>query len=208
MLKILIGLAIGGAIGAIVGWKGRCATGACPLTSNPYIGGIYGALLGALFAGLWASPSATGESRGRATLGAVETTTATLVSAPPGTETTAAADAESPMTTKVKVVHVASVEEFDRLIRDSRLPVLVDFWATWCAPCRVQAKILDELSGDLAGRVVLAKVDVDELGALARRYRIQGIPTLIVFEKGGLHEIMVGVQTKDTLRRTLKLGES
>jgi len=188
MFRILIGLALGAALGAFIGWKGRCATGACPLTSNPYIGGVYGALLGAVFAGLWSGPSATDSTRS------------------PAAEQTAAATSPTGESS-MGFVHVDSEQAFDTLVRDAKVPVLVDFWAAWCAPCRIQGKILDDMAADLNGNAIIAKVDVDQVSALAERYGIRSIPTLMVFENGDKKETMVGVQSKDRLKSLLNLGD-
>ena len=81
------------------------------------------------------------------------------------------------------IIHIGSEEAFDKLITGD-VPVLVDFWATWCGPCRMIAPIVEEIAVQYADKVIVAKVDVDEQGELAQRYRIMNIPTLLLF-KGG-----------------------
>jgi thioredoxin 1 len=100
-------------------------------------------------------------------------------------------------------IHVTA-ESFDRAVLRSRLPVLVDFWAPWCGPCRTVAPILEDLARELAGRVVVAKVNTDEHPAPAQQYGIQGIPTLILFAGGREVDRVVGALPKAPLRARLE----
>ena len=93
-------------------------------------------------------------------------------------------------------------DTFDTVISEGT--TLVDFWATWCGPCRMQAPILDELDKELNGAVKIGKVDVDTEMELARRYRVMSIPTLLVFKDGELESRTVGLQDIDRLREMVK----
>lgn len=94
-------------------------------------------------------------------------------------------------------------ETFEQEVSKAELPVLVDFWAEWCGPCRMVAPIVEELAGEYAGRVKVVKIDVDDNQRLAMRYSIMSIPTLGVFKGGELVERIVGFMPKQELKRRL-----
>jgi thioredoxin len=91
---------------------------------------------------------------------------------------------------------------FDEVISDSR-PVLVDFWAAWCGPCRMIAPAIEELARDSQGRYVVAKLNVDENQQTPGRYHIEGIPTLLIFKSGQLVDRLVGLQPKQAIQQHL-----
>jgi len=94
-------------------------------------------------------------------------------------------------------------DNFDEVIQQRETPILVDFWANWCAPCRVIAPALEELAREYAGRARVAKVDVDENGDLANRFGIRSIPTLVVFRQGKIVGQVVGAAPKVQLREMI-----
>ena len=90
-------------------------------------------------------------------------------------------------------------DNFQSDVLKSKLPVLVDFYATWCGPCQMQAPIVEELATEYNGKVMIGKLDVDEANETASKYQILSIPTLMIFKGGRPVSQMVGIQNKSTL---------
>lgn len=97
------------------------------------------------------------------------------------------------------VVNVTS-DSFDKVVIQSPGLVMVDFWATWCAPCKMVAPIVEELAKEYAGKATFAKINTDENSDIASRYNIRGIPTLIFFKGGKVLEQIVGAVPKAQLK--------
>ena len=100
------------------------------------------------------------------------------------------------------VIH-ADENTFEKAVLQSDVPVLVDFWATWCGPCKAIAPVLDELSGEYASKARIVKIDVDQNRNLAAQYGIRSIPTLFVFKNGEKVDATMGMQPKAQLAALL-----
>lgn len=163
MQTAILSIVIGTALGAVIGYFGKCASGACSLTANWRRGAVYGGLLG-----LGLHLAACGVGGG-----------------------------SYPEAINVKRVTEAG---FQQEVLESELPVVVDFYATWCGPCKQQAPILDKLAGDLSGKIKFVQVDVDESPALARKYEIEGMPTLMIFRSGKVADKILGLTGEKELK--------
>jgi len=96
-----------------------------------------------------------------------------------------------------------SDQNFEEDVLKSSQPVLVDFWATWCAPCRMMSPTVDAIAAEYAGRAKVGKLNVDENLTVASRYGIRSIPTLLLFKAGQIQEQVVGTAPKDAINRLL-----
>ncbi len=94
---------------------------------------------------------------------------------------------------------VISSIEFQTKVIDAEGPVLVDFFATWCGPCKMLAPTLDEIAKEVEGKAAVYKLDIDQSPDIAQRYGVMSVPTLIVFENGGVKKQAVGVQPKQNI---------
>ena len=109
----------------------------------------------------------------------------------------------TPLTADAEPI-VVTDQNFADEVERSPLPVLIDFWAGWCGPCRLIAPTIEKLAKELAGKVRVGKLDVDSNKATAARFRVQGIPMLLVLKNGQEVDRMVGVQSREAILQRLK----
>lgn len=100
-------------------------------------------------------------------------------------------------------ITVLNKNNFDSEVASGDMPVLVDFWAPWCGPCRAVGPIMDELAEVYEGKVKVCKVNVDDEGELAQKFRVMSIPTIILFKNGQVSEKIIGARSKDEFAQLL-----
>ena len=101
------------------------------------------------------------------------------------------------------VLHLTS-NDFDQEVLKSELPVLVDFWAEWCGPCKMIGPVIEEIASLFEGKLKVAKVNIDEAQDLAGNYNVMSIPTLLIFKQGEVVEQMVGIMGKEQLAQKIE----
>lgn len=88
---------------------------------------------------------------------------------------------------------------FETQVTDAKLPVLIDFWAPWCAPCRMIGPVIEQIASELQGKVIVGKVNIDENPQISERFRIQAIPAIFIFQNGQVRDQVVGLTSKASL---------
>lgn len=94
-------------------------------------------------------------------------------------------------------------ENFNKEVMESEIPVLIDFWAEWCTPCKMMSKVVEELEEELKSTIKVGKVNVDEETKLATKYGIMSIPAFMIFKNGEVVQTKIGMQDKEELKRML-----
>jgi len=190
VIQLVLGILIGGGFGALLGYFGRCSTGTCPLTANPWRGACYGMVMGALFA-LVVPASKPGVD----TSSSEEVADAAEIGSATGAKDQHVAEAaKTEAVVEAKVHHVVSTADFEDQVLQAELPVLVDFYSDSCPPCRMLGPAIEKLATLYAGRALICKVNVNRLPQLAGRYSIYGIPAVLFFVGGDERERLVGLR--------------
>lgn len=179
--RILAGILIGGAIGATMGHFGKCSSGACPLTANPFRGAIYGALMGALISfSLGQTQSISGQDS-------------------PGQAPTAEESAGTGQEKQSALLHITTPEGFQKQVLEAKSPCLADFYSNSCPPCRMLGPTIETLADKYKDKAVVCKVSLDhrETQGLAQKYGIRGIPAVLFFKDGQETERLVGLRSEE-----------
>ena len=172
MVKIVVFVLAGSLIGAALGYFGKCTSGTCPFTANPFRGAGFGALFGLLIA-----MSSCGSLFGR----------------------NRPAEPES-----LAIVRVADSAALDTLIGSSAVPVLLDFYADWCGPCRKLSPVLSALADAWKDRAVIVKINVDQHRDIAARFNVQSIPDIRIFSDGTEKQRLTGYRSSEQLSDMLR----
>ncbi len=93
-----------------------------------------------------------------------------------------------------------TADNFEEEVINSKIPVLIDFWATWCGPCQMQGPVVDEVADEFAGKLKVGKINVDEEGSLAQKYSVMSIPTLILFQNGEVIKKEMGFHSLEEIK--------
>jgi thioredoxin 1 len=194
IVRLLIGILIGGAVGAVLGYFGRCSTGSCPLTANPFRGAIYGAVMGLLLASVLSAPGQRGAAGPQAK------------PALPG-ETMQATANETTGTTESSevhgVLHIDNKSDFEAKVLNASGICLVDLFSNSCPPCRMLAPTISSLADKYEGKVTVCKVNIDHAPAVARQYGVMAIPTVLIIEDGKEVKRLVGLRPESEYSKQL-----
>ena len=168
-VQLIAGLLIGGGVGAALGYYGKCTSGTCPLTANPYRGAFLGSLMGGLLA------------------------FSVVPSRPTGDPSDASEEGSDHA-----ALEISNTEDFERLVLQADRPALVDFYSNSCPPCRQLAPMIDQLAEEYQGRVVVYKVNVEDAPDLASQNGVQGLPAVLFFTAGKETQRLVRLQSRKT----------
>ncbi|MBN2455196.1 MAG: thioredoxin [Sedimentisphaerales bacterium] len=193
--RIFLGVLIGGAIGAVLGYFGKCSSGACPLTANPYRGAIYGAVMGALLVSAFSQipkeklkiSDVAGESYLNAKV--LKENGSGLVES---------------LTKNSFLQKVFNYEQNKEWKFEGELPCIIDFYADWCGPCKMVEPVLQELAQEYQGKLNIYRVDTQAQQELAAAFSIQSIPSVLFVPLNDKPQMVIGALPKITLEKVIK----
>jgi thioredoxin 1 len=197
IIKILSGLLIGGAIGAVAGYFGKCSSGACPLMANPYRGTIYGAIVGTLLASAISiqpkekqeGPDVVHENKTDPNVEKLKANGSPLMES---------------LTKETFLQKVFNYEQSKEWKFEGELPCIIDFYADWCGPCKMVEPVLKELAKEYQGKLNIYRVDTQAQTELETAFGIQSIPSLLFVPLNDKPQMAVGALPKEALKKTIK----
>jgi thioredoxin 1 len=185
IIRVLLGVLIGAAAGAVLGYFGKCSSGSCPLTANPLRGAIYGAVVGFLLAWVLSAPLQ-------------ERSAPSEVKPPLPKETMEAPDNEDTGTRERSensgLIHIDNSSDFEAKVLNASGICLVDLFSNSCPPCRMLAPTISSLADKYKGKVTVCKVNLDRAPAIAGQYGVMAIPTVLIIKDGKEVRRLVGLR--------------
>lgn len=215
IVRLLLGVLIGGAIGALLGYVGKCSSGSCPLTANPLRGAIYGGVVGILLASVFSAPPKEhpGPTQEKPALanGEVEPEHLDAVHIDDGESDGNPTELKyntsglvEPLTKESFLQKVFNYEQNKEWKFEGKLPCIIDFYADWCAPCKMVEPILRELAQEYRGKLNIYRVDTQAEQELAAAFGIQSIPSILFVPLNDKPQMAVGALPKKTLKEAIK----
>jgi thioredoxin 1 len=226
IIRLLLGVLIGGAIGAVLGYLGKCSSGSCPLTANPFRGAIYGAVVGILLALVFSAPpkgnSTPAKEKPAPANGAAgiqneiteipevgpERSGVVHIEGESDGNATALKDNRSgfveSLTKESFLQKVFNYEQNKEWKFEGELPCIIDFYADWCAPCKKVEPVLRELAQEYRGKLNIYRVDTQAEQELAAAFGIQSIPSILFVPLHDKPQMTVGALPKKTLKEAIE----
>jgi thioredoxin 1 len=196
--RIFLGVLIGGSIGTVLGYFGKCSSGACPLTANPYRGAIYGAVMGVLLASAFYP-----KSKEKA-----ESSNITHISSKSDLNVKTLKENKrglvESLTKDSFLQKVFNYEQNKEWKFEGKLPCIVDFYADWCGPCKMVEPILQELAQEYKDKLNIYRVDTQAQQELAAVFGIQSIPSMLFVPLNNKPQMAVGALPKNALKKVIK----
>jgi len=198
--RIFLGVLIGGSIGAVLGYFGKCSTGSCPLTANPYRGAIYGAVLGILLTSVfWPKSQETPSSSDVVNVNSESNVKAKVLK-----EKEKETGLVESLTKESFLQKVFNYEQNKEWKFEGKLPCIIDFYADWCGPCKMVEPILKELAQEYQGKLNIYRVDTQAQQELAAAFGIQSIPSMLFVPLNDKPQMAIGALPKNTLEKAIK----
>ena len=186
IMRLLLGVLIGGVIGTVLGYFGICSSGTCPLRANPFRGALYGAIIGLLGVSIFSvrpregvAPSGEKPERSKETMRA------------------------SDNSEDSGVIHIDNKSDFKAKVLHANGICLVDLYSDRCPPCRMLAPTISSLADRYTGKVTVCKVNVDRAPAIAEEYNVMVIPTVFIIKEGKVIKRLVGLRSESEYAREL-----